>query len=385
MSPARNFMKISPSQPIRQTRTRSKLQNAPPLMKGLDDRGEPIGALTEDPESLTFDKVLEKVRERENAKSIESHDRSQPIDALTKDPKNATSNEVLEKVREGDDAESVESHDLDLRRDRSVFDDPSLAGRAGLGGWADWSDSTDEGSLNKAEGYITPPRNKVTSSAVTPTSAAPSATKNRADSCSSSGFSDIPNGKCSPSQSSSASPVQQVEGNSHTFKRSSSLSSPPTNVTSTYLSSSENPSSQVHKRKRSPKKKDSIPKPKKRGPSKAESSSPMLPGNRVKKESSLVRALVPEVNNTNRGKDSKSTSNRVPKKEQFDDDDVAPDVKKLPSSVNDIFFYDTRRRSSTSRDLTPKDAGMTADDFTTKDISSPTFITNDDDRKPIQP
>ncbi|KAK7427469.1 hypothetical protein QQZ08_006075 [Neonectria magnoliae] len=383
MSPARNYMKISPSQPIRQTRIRSKLQNAPPLMKGLDDRGDPIDALTQDPESITFDKVLEKVRESEDAKSIKSHDRSQPIDSLTKDPKNITSDEVLEKVREGDDAESVESHDLDLRRDRSVFDDPSLAGRAGIGGWADWSESTDEESLNKARGCLTPPRNKVSalgpgsSSAVIPTSAAPSPAKNRADSCSSSGSSDIPNGKCSRNQSSSASPVQQVKGNSHTSERSSSLSCPPTNVTSTYLSSSENPSSQVHKRKRSHEEKDSIPKTKKRGPSKAESSSPMLPTNCVKRNSSLVCASVPEMNRANRGKGSKSTSNRVPKKKQSD-------AKKPPSSGNDIFFYDTRRRSSTSRDLTPKDAGMTADDFTTKDISGPTFITNDDDRKPIQ-
>ncbi|XWW93918.1 hypothetical protein V2A60_001857 [Cordyceps javanica] len=47
---------------IRQTRMRSRLAGAAPLMRGLDDKGLPRDALPEDPENLPFDQVFRKVR-----------------------------------------------------------------------------------------------------------------------------------------------------------------------------------------------------------------------------------------------------------------------------------------------------------------------------------
>lgn len=50
-----------PEGPLRQTRARSKLNNAPPLMKGLDDRGEARDPLSADPAPLPYDDVLERL------------------------------------------------------------------------------------------------------------------------------------------------------------------------------------------------------------------------------------------------------------------------------------------------------------------------------------
>ncbi|KAF7546815.1 hypothetical protein G7Z17_g8152 [Cylindrodendrum hubeiense] len=53
------------TQPVRQTRARSQLNNAPPLMKGLNDRGVPTDPLSRDPEALTYNEVLDSIRRQQ--------------------------------------------------------------------------------------------------------------------------------------------------------------------------------------------------------------------------------------------------------------------------------------------------------------------------------
>ncbi|RGP80859.1 srp40-suppressor of mutant ac40 of rna polymerase i and iii [Fusarium longipes] len=53
--------KPTPSRPMRQTRARSKLSNAPPLMQGLDRRGLAQDPLSADPEALVYDDVVKKL------------------------------------------------------------------------------------------------------------------------------------------------------------------------------------------------------------------------------------------------------------------------------------------------------------------------------------
>lgn len=56
---------------LRQTRARSQLQHAPPLMRGLDHRGRPADPLPTDPEQIPYDEVVQKLedaaRERRSA------------------------------------------------------------------------------------------------------------------------------------------------------------------------------------------------------------------------------------------------------------------------------------------------------------------------------
>lgn len=56
---------------LRQTRARSQLQHAPPLMRGLDHRGRPAEPLPVDPEQIPYDEVVQKLekvaRERRSA------------------------------------------------------------------------------------------------------------------------------------------------------------------------------------------------------------------------------------------------------------------------------------------------------------------------------
>ncbi|KAJ3521729.1 hypothetical protein NM208_g13161 [Fusarium decemcellulare] len=52
------------TRPLRQTRARSKLSNAPPLMNGLDSRGRPVDPLSSDPENIAFNDVLKKLNTR---------------------------------------------------------------------------------------------------------------------------------------------------------------------------------------------------------------------------------------------------------------------------------------------------------------------------------
>ncbi|KAM5347978.1 hypothetical protein ACJ41O_007802 [Fusarium nematophilum] len=49
---------------LRQTRARSRLLNAPTLMKGLDQRGRPLDPLVSDPENITYTEVIKKLRSR---------------------------------------------------------------------------------------------------------------------------------------------------------------------------------------------------------------------------------------------------------------------------------------------------------------------------------
>ena len=46
---------------LRQTRMRSRMAGAAPLMTGLDDRGQPRDALPRDPDDLPFDEAVRKV------------------------------------------------------------------------------------------------------------------------------------------------------------------------------------------------------------------------------------------------------------------------------------------------------------------------------------
>ncbi|KAL2691576.1 hypothetical protein Neosp_001965 [[Neocosmospora] mangrovei] len=56
---------LSPTDtPLRQTRARSKLNNAPQLMTGLDHRGRPKDPLATDPENIIFDDVVRKLRRK---------------------------------------------------------------------------------------------------------------------------------------------------------------------------------------------------------------------------------------------------------------------------------------------------------------------------------
>ncbi|KPM40021.1 hypothetical protein AK830_g6536 [Neonectria ditissima] len=440
MSPARKSKKLIPTQPVRQTRTRSKLQDAPPLMKGLDDRGQPIDALAKDPENITYTEVLEKVR-----------------------------------GNEGFTVKSSKTRKAGLRRDRSVFDDPKLAGRAGLGGWADWSGYTEEeASIYEASGYTSDPtKNKaspnskgsssnstnsipISSIIVNPISPSPtknkagssnstnsipissiivnpispSPTKNkassnsssslsdisksisipstivnpispspikneassnsngissdstnsipipsttvnpippsparsRAESCSSSGSSDITNGKSSPRLSSSASPVNPR------------LPSLPDEAVTNDLPGSERSGDQVSKRARSNDEELD---------SKDESSCPPISPKETDKIGLLLLAaqevaspacssFSPDTSGPNGSSDQ--VRKRVRSDDGGDEDDCSvPDSKKQRSSGNDPFFYDTRRRSSASRDLTPRDEGTTPEQFTTVQTPRPSF------------
>ncbi|KAH7134392.1 hypothetical protein EDB81DRAFT_98743 [Dactylonectria macrodidyma] len=63
----------------RLTRVRAGLSDAPPLMGGLDYRSRPKDALPEDPEAITYDQVLRKRGEQENAVPLRS-DTPEPED-----------------------------------------------------------------------------------------------------------------------------------------------------------------------------------------------------------------------------------------------------------------------------------------------------------------
>ncbi|KEY74307.1 hypothetical protein S7711_10363 [Stachybotrys chartarum IBT 7711] len=58
--PPRKF----PKMPLRLTRRRAQLAGAPPLMRGLDQRGQPIDPLPADPEWIPFDDALRRTRSR---------------------------------------------------------------------------------------------------------------------------------------------------------------------------------------------------------------------------------------------------------------------------------------------------------------------------------
>ncbi|KAI8685627.1 hypothetical protein NCS55_00235600 [Fusarium keratoplasticum] len=56
---------VTPTEtPLRQTRARSKLNNSPRLMTGLDHRGRAVDPLSTDPENIIFDDVVRKLRRK---------------------------------------------------------------------------------------------------------------------------------------------------------------------------------------------------------------------------------------------------------------------------------------------------------------------------------
>ncbi|ATY61585.1 hypothetical protein A9K55_008579 [Cordyceps militaris] len=62
MSPKNNLRRNGTRMALRQTRMRSRLSGAAPLMSGLDDKGRPRERLPKDPETLTFDQVIQRLR-----------------------------------------------------------------------------------------------------------------------------------------------------------------------------------------------------------------------------------------------------------------------------------------------------------------------------------
>ncbi|KAF4965281.1 hypothetical protein FSARC_6899 [Fusarium sarcochroum] len=65
----KSVLKSKPSGPLRQTRARSRLNNAPPLMQGLDGRGRAVDPLCADPEALVYNDVVEKLSGRQRKKT----------------------------------------------------------------------------------------------------------------------------------------------------------------------------------------------------------------------------------------------------------------------------------------------------------------------------
>lgn len=59
-----NSMRNAPTTSLRQTRARSNLKDAPPLMKGLNHRGEAVDPLSQDPEHIPYSNVLQRISTR---------------------------------------------------------------------------------------------------------------------------------------------------------------------------------------------------------------------------------------------------------------------------------------------------------------------------------
>ncbi|KAF4335930.1 srp40-suppressor of mutant ac40 of rna polymerase i and iii [Fusarium beomiforme] len=65
----------APSHSMRQTRARSRLNNAPPLMEELDYRGRPVGPLPAEPDFISFNEVLRRLGGTENKANRERRTR----------------------------------------------------------------------------------------------------------------------------------------------------------------------------------------------------------------------------------------------------------------------------------------------------------------------
>lgn len=74
--PGRNV----PTQSIRQTRARSRLTDAPPLMTGLDDRGKPKDELAKEPEKLTYSEVLDNIDRQKKQVTFQRSESPEPED-----------------------------------------------------------------------------------------------------------------------------------------------------------------------------------------------------------------------------------------------------------------------------------------------------------------
>ncbi|KAH8736546.1 hypothetical protein BGZ61DRAFT_472864 [Ilyonectria robusta] len=72
--------KNAPTQSIRQTRARSRLTNAPPLMNGLDDRGKPKDELAKEPEKLTYSEVLDNINKQKKQVTFRRSESPEPED-----------------------------------------------------------------------------------------------------------------------------------------------------------------------------------------------------------------------------------------------------------------------------------------------------------------
>ncbi|KAF5022290.1 hypothetical protein F66182_5667 [Fusarium sp. NRRL 66182] len=73
---------VGASWAMKQTRARSQLNNAPPLMEGLDPQNRPLNPLTPDPERLAYIEVVEKLKDGKKKKKkiifVKSQARSPP-------------------------------------------------------------------------------------------------------------------------------------------------------------------------------------------------------------------------------------------------------------------------------------------------------------------
>ncbi|KAM0432849.1 hypothetical protein ACHAPT_004551 [Fusarium lateritium] len=86
----------SDATPMRQTRARSRLVNAPRLMRGLDHRGRPVDPLSTDPENIVFDDVVKQLKDRR--KKVIFRPRSKSPDSPTDNVKAAKRAQLKKKA-----------------------------------------------------------------------------------------------------------------------------------------------------------------------------------------------------------------------------------------------------------------------------------------------
>lgn len=84
---------------IRQTRMRARLSCAAPLMKGLDDRGLPIGTLPNDPLNIPYDEVLRRLSRPKIILRTNSKDRLSSESRSSASVSSCPSKDVGQKVR----------------------------------------------------------------------------------------------------------------------------------------------------------------------------------------------------------------------------------------------------------------------------------------------
>ncbi|WAO85128.1 Hypothetical protein NCS54_00236300 [Fusarium falciforme] len=133
---------VTPTEtPLRQTRARSKLNNAPRLMTGLDHRGRAVDPLSTDPENIIFDHVVRKLRRK---KKIIFRHRSETPESPTDNVKAAKRAQLKKKVPAVSSASVASSSHS--RSTSSSSSDPDSDGGVPLHPQPSSSSSSDSGS-----------------------------------------------------------------------------------------------------------------------------------------------------------------------------------------------------------------------------------------------
>ncbi|KAJ3465949.1 hypothetical protein MRS44_006607 [Fusarium solani] len=133
---------VTPTEtPLRQTRARSKLNNAPRLMTGLDHRGRAVDPLSTDPENIIFDDVVRKLRRK---KKIIFRHRSETPESPTDNVKAAKRAQLKKKVPAVSSASVASSSHS--RSASSSSSDPDSDGGVSLHPQSSSSSSSDSGS-----------------------------------------------------------------------------------------------------------------------------------------------------------------------------------------------------------------------------------------------